>query len=563
MKGEFIRGIVKSLNESPYRCILIDGRWGIGKTYEIDEGRKSLGNSVKVSLFGISSSEQLYQSLLWKLIDEKDYMRKGFEAIKKIAKEASVIIGQDKKINAVLNCLPKEKKLVEKILSQYTAETIIFFDDIERISPRYELQDFFGLIENLLNQGRVKVILAANTAEFNDSQRETFDKYNEKFIDKIYTFDTISSEIDWASLRMEEEFVKEFINRHDVGNLRTLQKASQFYLDVKSKIDFQLDDEFDKLLHLICFSIVTEQIEKIYLSKLINNQSSGEHDKVYNELMIKNIEYRIEANYLSGIQYDIHNETIGMLCSYYQNEGLVNEHILQESQKTLRRVGEKANFLKSDEELRATLESLMVEYAEAKTVGMLINRANVIVVWEKILGDDTIQFLDEFEERLQLLVEEAITANELLNLSLADLHLEDEDLKEVVSKINREIPKLRLNVHIKAIKEGLCKRDYEKCLQATERLESILFNVRDRTSISSILNKPLIREFLPLGSIEEEHWTFIRQYVRVSSRYICNDLRKYFEESVKNHQTDKAFLHRMNILQEDLLRWGKWDSEEN
>ena len=90
-------------------------------------------------------------------------------------------------------------------------------------------------------------------------------------------------------------------------------------------------------------------------------------------------------------------------------------------------------------------------------------------------------------------------------------------------------------------------------------LESILFNVENRTIIASILNKALIKEILPLGSIEENYWRFIRQYVRVSSRYIYSDLQNFFEESVKKYQIDKVFLHRMGLLQDDLQRWGNQD----
>lgn len=52
-------------NKCPYNCILINGAWGIGKTYEIDEyfKRKKTKKIINITLFGMKNLESLYSEL--------------------------------------------------------------------------------------------------------------------------------------------------------------------------------------------------------------------------------------------------------------------------------------------------------------------------------------------------------------------------------------------------------------------------------------------------------------------------------------------------------------------
>ena len=40
MKADYIKEIIKKYDKMPYDCILIDGTWGIGKTYAIKDALK-------------------------------------------------------------------------------------------------------------------------------------------------------------------------------------------------------------------------------------------------------------------------------------------------------------------------------------------------------------------------------------------------------------------------------------------------------------------------------------------------------------------------------------------
>lgn len=59
MKADYIKEIIGKLGELPYRCILFDGKWGIGKTYAINEALKGCENVCRISMFGLEDSQQI------------------------------------------------------------------------------------------------------------------------------------------------------------------------------------------------------------------------------------------------------------------------------------------------------------------------------------------------------------------------------------------------------------------------------------------------------------------------------------------------------------------------
>lgn len=102
MKANDIQKLVK--NTSPYETIMIDGDWGVGKSYEIKKALIDNTNSCILSLFGINSCKEMFSSLflrlglnskisefyaLWILNSEelKGYVEEIFKSLDKITFE--------------------------------------------------------------------------------------------------------------------------------------------------------------------------------------------------------------------------------------------------------------------------------------------------------------------------------------------------------------------------------------------------------------------------------------------------------------------------------------------
>ena len=63
---------------------------------------------------------------------------------------------------------------------EFTFLHIVVIDDLERMNSNMNLEEIFGIIEELKQCNYVKVILVANTAEMSKDKKEIFDKYSEK-----------------------------------------------------------------------------------------------------------------------------------------------------------------------------------------------------------------------------------------------------------------------------------------------------------------------------------------------------------------------------------------------
>ena len=71
MNADYVEKIIRNIDEKfyTYKCILVDGTWGIGKSYMV---RKALEDKKDrtcfVSLFGMDNVQQIYHEILFQLL---------------------------------------------------------------------------------------------------------------------------------------------------------------------------------------------------------------------------------------------------------------------------------------------------------------------------------------------------------------------------------------------------------------------------------------------------------------------------------------------------------------
>ena len=153
MKTSEITSIITKFKDdsSPYRCILISGDWGIGKTYEI---KKTCKADIYISLFGLSREEDIYKAILTNLPDNK----KWSNSLREIASKVYIIINKlgDSKWGVNINDFLSLKELVIKNADKLSGR-IIIFDDFERISKSLNIEDIFGVFDALLSTNKIKL----------------------------------------------------------------------------------------------------------------------------------------------------------------------------------------------------------------------------------------------------------------------------------------------------------------------------------------------------------------------------------------------------------------------
>ena len=67
MKADNIKNIISDIDHLPYRAILFDGTWGIGKSYAVNEALEANPNVCKISMFGLKDPKQIYHEALFQL----------------------------------------------------------------------------------------------------------------------------------------------------------------------------------------------------------------------------------------------------------------------------------------------------------------------------------------------------------------------------------------------------------------------------------------------------------------------------------------------------------------
>ena len=128
-------------------------------------------------------------------------------------------------------------------------------------------EEALGIIENLKQFEQVKIILIAHSGEIRSEDKDIYDKFKEKVIDRIFEVTEHSNSIKWDRTG-EQEFIANFLSQHNVKNLRTLQKARCFFNDVERCCLEIKDEKFIDEIRQICFAVVVEDTDKLYYREL-------------------------------------------------------------------------------------------------------------------------------------------------------------------------------------------------------------------------------------------------------------------------------------------------------
>lgn len=245
------------IKENKEVVISISGEWGIGKTYfwnnfikDYKEKELKYKQIAYVSLFGINSLNDIRISILLQVSPTK--------------KKLSWV---DKKIITPLKNVKSSLKLddlsmsfgFDALGSIFTLLTsgdfenvIVCFDDFERISSNINLKDVLGLISELKEQKKCKVVMILNEKELGKltyiekkPYSEIFSLYKEKIIDYDFAFEpTLEENIKIATeksgFRFKQETILRNLQNFNIKNIRVLE---QIFRKLK-KFEFIIDESY-------------------------------------------------------------------------------------------------------------------------------------------------------------------------------------------------------------------------------------------------------------------------------------------------------------------------------
>ena len=181
-------------NSLKSKSLLIDGRWGCGKTYNTKQFiSEKNANGIYLSLFGINNCNEIVLKL-------SEYLDSTY----------IVQIGNH--------------FLLKDNFDEYDYNNVIVvFDDLERIKPSIDYTEIYCLVDKLKRLG-FKVICICDSREIDDS---SFNEFKEKTFDDIINVESdksLVSTIAGLDITNEESLLKT-VN----DNWRIIQKAKMYY----------------------------------------------------------------------------------------------------------------------------------------------------------------------------------------------------------------------------------------------------------------------------------------------------------------------------------------------
>lgn len=545
MRADCIYDIIKKIGCFSYDCILFDGPWGIGKTYAIDKALEEQENVCSISMFGLQNSQQIYHEVLCQFVLKNNKIGKIAGAATEVLDGISNIWKSVSSVKEVLQSIAREKELFLLLSKGFDSLHIIVIDDLERVSDRINIEEVFGIVEELKKCNNVKIILVANIDELQENNKEIFKKHNEKVIDRIYHITEKPEKINWGGIGIHAGFMQEFLSVHKVKNLRTLKKAQRFYDDVYILVNQIDNQQFKDEIRLICFAIVVESTDNLYYKQNDNEDDSNKEifNELHNELL-----YRILL-YLQEVRSS--RNLVNILLEYYNNQIVLSTSDIMLEYKIFLQAGNKPNYFKTDDEIRRILPKIEDDIVKATTIGELNRNADEYEIWSETIGEDNASMLDKYREIVRnLLWNEVKKGNEdILGYSYDLWHLEAEKVKEIYEEERNAVRKMVIQHYVDYLKEttkGKMAFGYSR------KLREYCANNYYKEIIKENIDKLYNRKSFPVDEIDSVQYHTCYNIMSVLYHINQDRFLEYSDELSK--QCDNMSAHRMDVLIREIIR---------
>lgn len=545
MRADCIYDIIKKFGCFSYDCILFDGPWGIGKTYAIDKALEEQENVCSISMFGLQNSQQIYHEVLCQFVLKNNKAGKIAGVATEVLDGISNIWKSVSSVKEVLQSIAREKELFLLLSKGFDSLHIIVIDDLERVSDRINIEEVFGIVEELKKCNNVKIILVANIDELQENNKEIFKKHNEKVIDRIYHITEKPEKINWGEIGIHAGFMQEFLSVHKVKNLRTLKKAQRFYDDVYILVNQIDNQQFKDEIRLICFAIVVESTDNLYYKQ--NDNEDDSNKKIFNELH-NELLYRILL-YLQEVRSS--RNLVNILLEYYNNQIVLSTSDIMLEYKIFLQAGNKPNYFKTDDEIRHILPKIEDDIVKATTIGELNRNADEYEIWSETIGEDNASMLDKYREIVRnLLWNEVKKGNEdILGYSYDLWHLEAEKVKEIYEEERNAVRKMVIQRYVEYLKETTKGK---MAFEYSRKLREYCANNYYKEIIKENIDKLYNRKSFPVDEIDSVQYHTCYNIMSVLYHINQDRFLEYSDELSK--QCDNMSAHRMDVLIREIIR---------
>lgn len=547
-----------------YKCVLIKGEWGIGKTYFLRKKYLCDKKHIYVSLFGLNSIEEVKIEIYSKLNRVLNFIKKGVNRIK------------DLSINFPFTSIsiPYLENDIEKAIEKKCKKEkfIIVIDDLERKSSNIKMEAILGIIESISNIKNSLIIVVANENKIIEEEKSIYLSFSEKVIQKIYNVDHYSHtamkeilnnsiesiEIDKKLKQIISNSTFEIFNSDYVNNLRTLEKGLNFVKLLIKHINFSklgLTDKQISQLITISLAIVIEDIEKRCSHKELKQKESVKKADISKSVLReseKELPYDIIKNYLK--ENDLFSYKIILIefviNIYYDLDLDRNFQKINNWYKDLQLIRTKKedidNFYLGEDKLRQRIQEFYSKYVLEKNdiidVNNWFQKLNELCYYAEIIGIQNKFKYEEINEAIDNYLEKSeIMEDPRYLLRRNGLRkIKNEEMKKINEVLIFKIINKYYNSCIDNILEEIEKGRFE--IEKLEKLNT-LFDSNNFEGKNKIIeriaeNSYFIPDLNYNLSKEEWNWThsiwrMVQLYSEGNNIGLYNSFKKIVSELLK------------------------------
>ncbi len=225
-------------SEAP-EVMSIMGSWGVGKTYAWNKYLVNAKNQRKialskysyVSLFGINSLDDLKFAIFENTVERKLIGRRpSVESFKTNTSELLKTFGKKSlSLGPSPALLDHYHSMIDSLSYLSLGKAIICIDDFERKSKNIDAQDILGLISQLKEQKRCKVVLILNEENLCQGSSIDYVKLREKVIDTELRFNPNAADCIQIALNDDRigRLLGENIAKLQINNIRIIKKIEK------------------------------------------------------------------------------------------------------------------------------------------------------------------------------------------------------------------------------------------------------------------------------------------------------------------------------------------------
>lgn len=568
-----VKEIKNYLERDDKKCLVINGSWGIGKTYLWKKAEDKLSRTKKVvyiDLFGKESYKQILEEIVFKVngkINERLKILLKFSS--KIPSKITDII----KIGAEALFSLLERKDFTNI--------IVCFDNIERKSDNLALKDIIGLVNLLKEDKECNVVMIFNKEELNklefenkelnesknkkpnepqnkktdfgemldkelnklankesdepeDKESNWYETYKEKFVDYEFTIDNnyeVAKDIIKTKLNEErkdgnkheehkervEEIIFELFKRLCDNNLRLLFKFIEHIRYFNQECFFikhyDKDDEvFFQTLEFY-YKHLLNRIKKYYSLKISEEESKF--------IIGREIAFQVFQSYFDNF-FNLSQEDLRTLTNSFESKIEYNRENFFEKCKDNYLFGNlnDQEFVECIQKFFSKFENFACEFR----IETFNDYKNFFKTYEEITGEKL-----DCEEKFDKFFIEALVKQEFVFHEKSD---ENSELKKAIDGIKEVIDE---NEKYKEYYEKLKKEKYKN---SNNSIEAFLYDLEPKQ----------IRVYLSYSHIQK------------FNDFTIDSIEKYFQ---KNNEFCKTFCDDFKNLLKSGSKFEKYDLNNN